>query len=103
MLNILGFPGSSVVKNSPASAGDVGPSRGREDPLEKEMAIYFSILAWEIPWTEEPSRLHSPWGCKRVGHNSVSKQQQQFNIVGIKQIVNKIQEVSKKKVISITP
>ena len=59
------------------------------------MATYLSILAWEIPWTEEPNRLHSPWGCKRVGHNSVTKQQ--FNIVVIKQIVNKIQEGSKKK------
>ena len=32
-------------------------SLGREDPLEKEMATYSSILAWEIPWTEEPGRL----------------------------------------------
>ena len=31
------------------------PSLGREDPLEKEMASLFSILAWEIPWTEEPT------------------------------------------------
>ena len=35
------------------------PSMGREDPLEKEMATHSSILAWEIPWTEEPSRLQS--------------------------------------------
>ena len=34
---------------------------GREDPLEKEMAIYSSTLAWKIPWTEEPD---SPWGSK---------------------------------------
>ena len=33
------------------------PSLGREDPLKKEMATYSSILAWEIPWTEEPGRL----------------------------------------------
>ena len=33
------------------------PSLGRVDPLEKEMATHFSILAWEIPWTEEPGRL----------------------------------------------
>ena len=33
-------------------------------PLEKEMAIRSSILAWEISWTEETGRLHSPWGCK---------------------------------------
>ena len=34
-------------------------SLGREDPLEKEMAIYFSTIAWKIPWTEEPGRLQS--------------------------------------------
>ena len=35
------------------------PSLGQEDPLEKKMATYSSILAWEIPWTEEPGRLQS--------------------------------------------
>jgi len=35
------------------------PSLGREDPLEKEMATHSSILAWEIPWMEEPGRLQS--------------------------------------------
>ena len=39
-------------------------SLGWEDPLEKGMATYSSILAWEIPWTEEPGRGCSPWGCK---------------------------------------
>jgi len=39
---------------------------GREDPLEKEMAIRSSILAWKIPWMEEPDRLYSPWGCKEL-------------------------------------
>ena len=38
-------------------------SLGQEDPLEKEMAIYSSILAWEIPWTEKPGG-YSPWGRK---------------------------------------
>ena len=50
--------------------------RGQEDPLEKEMATYSSILAWEIPWTEGPGRLQfmlSP----RVGHDLATKQQQQ--------------------------
>ena len=42
------------------------PSLGREDPLEKEMATRSSILAWRIPWTEEPGG-YSPWG-RRVGH-----------------------------------
>ena len=41
---------------------------GREDPLGKEMATHSSILAWEIPWTEEPGRLQS-MGSQRVGHN----------------------------------
>ena len=39
-------------------------SLGREDPLEKEMATHSSLLAWRIPWTEEPGGLYSPWGCK---------------------------------------
>ena len=43
-------------------------SLGREDPLEKEMAPYSSILAWKIPWTEEPGRLQS-MGLQRVGHD----------------------------------
>ena len=46
-------------------------SRGREDPLEKEMATYSSILAWRIPWTEEPGGLQST-GSQRVGHNEVT-------------------------------
>ena len=43
------------------------------------MATHSNVLAWEIPWTEEPSRLHSPWACKRVGTNLVTKQQQSFD------------------------
>ena len=43
-------------------------SLGWEDPLEEEMATYSSILAWEIPWTEEPGRLQS-MGLQRVGHD----------------------------------
>ena len=43
-------------------------SLGQEDPLEKEMATHSSILAWEIPWTEEPGGLQS-MGPKRAGHN----------------------------------
>ena len=51
-------------------------SLGRKDPLEKEMATHSSILAWEIPWTEEPGRLQSvEW--QRGRHNSGTKQQQQ--------------------------
>ena len=39
---------------------------GQEDPLEKEMATHSSILAWKIPWTEEPSGLPVQWGCKEL-------------------------------------
>ena len=47
------------------------PSLGWEDPLEKEMAIHSSILAWKIPWREEPGRLQS-MGSKRVKHDSAT-------------------------------
>ena len=57
-----------MVEKPPANAGDVGPSLGGEDPLEKEMTTNSSILAWEIPWTEEPSGLQSV-GSPRVGHD----------------------------------
>ena len=67
----VGFPDGSVVRNLPASAGDAGdtgliPGSGRS--LEEEMATHSSILAWEIPWTEEPDRLQSV-GLQRVGHD----------------------------------
>ena len=44
------------------------PSLGWEDPLEKEMAIHSSTIAWKIPWTEEPGRLQS-MGSQRVEHD----------------------------------
>ena len=50
-------------------------SLGLEDPLEKEMANHSSILAWEIPWIEEPGWLQSMGLQKRVRHNLVTKQQ----------------------------
>ena len=49
----LGFPGGSVVKNLPAKQEMQVWSLGQEDPLQKEMATHPSILAWEIPWSEE--------------------------------------------------
>ena len=54
-----------MVKNPPANTGDVtdaGSIPGSEDPLEKGMATHFSILAWRIPWTEEPGGLQSMAG-----------------------------------------
>ena len=56
------------VKASARNAGDLGSIRGWEDPLEKEMATHSSILAWKIPWTEEPGGLQST-GLQRVGHD----------------------------------
>ena len=52
-------------------------SLGQEDPLEKERATHSGILVWEIPWTEEPGRLHSPWGRKESGTTLETKQEQQ--------------------------
>ena len=57
-----------MVKTPPANAGDMGLIPGREDPLEKEMATHPSILAWRIPWAEEPGGLQS-MGSQRVGHD----------------------------------
>ena len=54
---LLGFPGGSVVKNLPSKQETQVQSLGWEDPLEKEMATHSSILAWRIPWTEEPGML----------------------------------------------
>ena len=48
-----------MVKNPPALRETRVPSPGQEDPLEKEIATHCSILAWEIPWTEEPGGLQS--------------------------------------------
>ena len=55
-------------KNLPAMQETQVQSLGWEDPLEKEMATHSSILAWEIPWTEEPGELQC-MRLQRVGHN----------------------------------
>ena len=63
-----------VVKNPPVNAGDmrdVGSIPGWERSLVEGMASHSSILAWRIPWTEEPGRLHCPWGCT-VRHNGIT-------------------------------
>ena len=65
---------AQMVKRLPAMREIWVRSLGGEDPLEKEMATYFSILAWKIPWTEEPGGL-PPWGCKRVRYDLATKQQ----------------------------
>ena len=84
-----GFPCGSDGKAFASNAGNLGSipslvaqtvkrlstmlearvrSLGWEDPLEKEMAIHSSTIAWKIPWTEEPGRLQS-MGSQRVGHD----------------------------------
>ena len=64
----MGFPGGSVVKNLPAMQETRVWSLDWEDPLEKEMATHSSILAWRIPWTEDPGRLQS-LGLQRIRLN----------------------------------
>ena len=66
-----GFLGGSAVKNPPAMQEPQEmpvQSLSREDPLEEEMATHSSILAWKIPWTEEPGRLQSI-GLQRAGQD----------------------------------
>ena len=57
-----------MVKNLPAKQESRVRSLGREDPLEEEMATHSSVLAWEIPWTDEPGGLQS-MGSQRLGHD----------------------------------
>ena len=64
----MGFLNGSVVKNPPAMQENCIQLQGQEDPLEKGMATHSSILAWRIPWTEEPGGLQS-MGSQRVGHD----------------------------------
>ena len=59
---------AQTVKNLPAMQETWVQSLDWEDPLEKEMATHSSILAWDIPWTEEPGGLPS-LGSHRVGHD----------------------------------
>ena len=68
MGNLTAVGVAQMVKNPPAMQKTWVQSPGREDPLEKGMATYSSILAWEIPWTEESGGLLS-MGLQRVGHD----------------------------------
>ena len=63
-----GFPGAQIVKNLPATQETWVRSLDREDPM-KEMATHSSILAWRIPWTEDPGGLQS-MGSQRVRHHT---------------------------------
>ena len=66
------FPDVSMVKNLPAMQETQVQSLGWEDPLEEGMATRSSILAWEIPWTEDPGGLQST-GSQGVGHDLVTE------------------------------
>ena len=59
------------MKNPPATQETWVPLLGQEDPLKKGMATHYSILAWRIPWAEEPGGLQS-MGWQRVGHSRVT-------------------------------
>ena len=74
LIFMRGFPGkdSQLVKNLPAVQETQVQSLGGKYPLEKEMATHSSILAWKIPWTEDPGRLQS-MGSQRVRHNLETK------------------------------
>ena len=52
---------AQLIKNLPAKQETRVQSLGWEDPLEEGVAAHSSVLAWRIPWKEEPGRLHSPW------------------------------------------
>ena len=73
--------GGSEVNNLPVKQETQVQFLGWEDPLEKEIATHSSVLAWEIPWTEEPGGLPST-GMQRAGHNLVTKEQQQVGFPG---------------------
>ena len=63
-----GFPGGSAGKESACNAGDLGSTLDWEDPMEKGMATYSSILAWKVPQTEDLGGLQ-PMGSQRVRHD----------------------------------
>ena len=65
---LMGFPGGSDGNRICVQCRKPGFNPGGEDPLEKGMATHSIILAWRIPWTEEPGKLQST-GLQRVGHN----------------------------------
>ena len=73
----MGFPGASGAENLLAKQETLIWFLCREDALEKEMATQSNILAWEIPWTEEPGRLQSR-ESQRVRHDFATKQKQQL-------------------------
>ena len=76
-----------MVKNLPAMQETWVQCLGREDPLEKEMAAHFSIIAWGVHGQRTLAG-YSPWGCNRVEQNLSTKQQQYNTYVGIYEVVS---------------
>ena len=60
---------AQMVKNLPAMRETWFRSLGQEDPLEKGMATHSSVLAWRMPWTEEPGSYIQSMGSQRIGHD----------------------------------
>ena len=75
----MGFPGGSALKNLPVMQETQVRSLDQEDPLEKEMATHSSILAWEIPWREEPGGLQSTESKKSWAHLATKQQIEPIN------------------------
>ena len=73
IFEIMGFSRGSVVKNPPASSGDVGLILGLTKSPEKGKTTHSNILTWQIPCTEEPGRLQS-MGSQRIRHDIATKQ-----------------------------
>ena len=73
---------AQMVKNLPTMWETWVQSLGQEDPLEEGMATYSSILAWRIPWTEEPGRLQT-MGLQRVRHDRVTQHTARFGHPGV--------------------
>ena len=76
-----GFPGGSTVKNPPANTKTRLPALSREDAPEEETAAQSSILAWRIPWTEEPGGSR-PASCRTARHDLATERQPQSNAEG---------------------
>ena len=88
----MGFSGGPDSKEFTSNKQETWVrSLGQEDPLEKRLATHSSILAWRIPWTEEPGGLQS-MGSQRIGHNLANKQQQQQVPLRLVEVSEKILE-----------
>ena len=72
----MGFPGGSDGKDLPAVQETQVQFFGQEDPLKKRMATHSNILAWRIPWTEEP-----PWVCEELDTTEVTSVKHKYVVV----------------------